>query len=58
VNKLSLGKLKCAYLVSFGLAPYFKSMLLGVKKSQDYVVLFNIIWTYKSTQLNMHLNCY
>ena len=41
-KKFSLGRTKCAYLVSFGLAPYFKNVLLErIKTSQDYVVLFD-----------------
>ena len=41
-KKFSLGKTKCAYLISFGLAPYFKNLLLErVKNSQDYVLLFD-----------------
>ena len=41
-NKFSLGRTKCSYFFNFGIAPYFKTMLLqNVRKSSFFTVSFD-----------------
>ena len=38
-SKLSLGATKMSYLLNFGIAPYFKNLLLDEIKASPYYVL-------------------
>ena len=41
-GRFSCGERKCAYLSTFGLAPYFLSLMTSkVKSEKDYVLLFD-----------------
>eukprot|EP00117_Sycon_ciliatum_P022771 scpid71843/ scgid19539/ len=53
--KFSCGERKCNYLSTFGLAPYFESLLLSNVKNSDYVVLFDESLNYvtQSKQLDV-----
>ncbi len=57
-TKFSCGETKCSYLLKYGLAPYFKQLLLdAVKHSSSYVVMFDDSLN-KSTQqkqLDVHV---
>ena len=56
--KFSCGSKKCSYLVKFGLAPYFKELLLKrVKESGDIVVMFDesLNTVTKRKQMDVHV---
>ena len=38
-KSFSLGKTKCAYFINFGIAPYFRDLLLKELKSSKYIVV-------------------
>ena len=38
-KKISIGKTKCGYYINFGIAPYFKELLLEELKSSKYIVV-------------------
>ena len=38
-KKFSIGKTKCGYYINFGIAPYFKELLLEELKSSKYIVV-------------------
>lgn len=40
-KSMTLGRAKMAYLVSFGLAPYFKNQLISTLKDVEYVICFD-----------------
>ena len=41
-SRFSCGEKKCAYLSTFGIGPYFQSLLLSkVKSANEYVLLFD-----------------
>ena len=56
--KFSYGSNKCSYLVTFGLAPYFKGLLLKrVKESGNIVVMFDesLNTVTKRKQMDVHI---
>ena len=38
-KSFSLGKTKCTYFINFGIAPYFRDLLLKELKSSKYIVV-------------------
>lgn len=57
-EKFTCGETKCAYLTKFGLAPYFKQLLMkSIKESGEYVLLFDesLNGVTKSKQLDVHI---
>ena len=56
--RFSCGERKCAYLSTFGLAPYFLSLLTSkVKSEKEYVLLFDECLNRElhSKQLDIHI---
>ena len=42
VNKFSLAKTKCSYMIAYGIAPYFASLLLeDIKHSDNFSISFD-----------------
>lgn len=57
-KSFTCGERKCAYLSCYGLAPYFKSMLMKqVEKAGEYVLLFDESLNHKSQskQMDVHV---
>ena len=57
-SRFSCGEMKCAYLSTFGISPYFQSLLLSkVKSADDYVLLFDEsrYSNLQSKQLDIHI---
>lgn len=56
-TRFSCGESKCAYLCTFGLAPYFKGLTLRRVSKQRYVMLFDESLNHylQSKQVDMHV---
>ena len=57
-SRFSCGEKKCAYLSTFGIRPYFQSLLLSkVKSANEYVLLFDesLNANLQSKQLDIHI---
>ena len=57
-SRFSCGEMKCAYLSTFGISPYFQSFLLSkVKSADEYVLLFDEsrYSNLQSKQLDIHI---
>lgn len=59
-KKFACGERKCAYLCTFGLAPYFKGLTLRRVSAQRYVMLFDESLNHylQSKQVDMHVRAW
>ena len=58
-SRFSCGEKKCAYLSTFGISPYFQSLLLSkVKSANESVLLFDesLNSNLQSKQLDIHIS--
>ena len=40
-NKFSLGRTKCSYMLTYGISPYFASLLLDIKHNDNFSIFFD-----------------
>ena len=57
-QSLTLGKTKCSYVICYGIAPYFKDLLMGILERTAFLaILFDEAFnsSVKKGQMNMYL---